>query len=288
MILVTAATGHIGPHLVQDLVARGETVRAMTRSAEKARAIPALAGAEIAVADFLDPEALDRALDGVRRVYWTTESHPQQLEHHATFIAALRRADVELVVKNSVIAAEHSPECAFCRWNREGEVLLLGSGLPWTLVRPHQFVDNYRRNAPEIAQGRIYGARGVGRAAMIDVRDVAATAAAIVAGDGHEGRSYLVTGPTAFSADEAAAEFSDVLGWSVEAVDLGREGFWNVLRAKGIDPWFCTALCDIERLWRDGYGDVVTTTVEDLTGRAPRTLRDWIVDRQDVFRAARG
>ena len=288
MILVTAATGHIGPHLVQDLLARGEQVRAMTRDAAKARAIPALADAEIAVADFLDPAALDRALDGVRRVYWTTESHPLQLEHHAVFLAALQRSNVELVVKNSVIAAEHAPECAFCRWNREGELLLLGSGLPWALVRPHQFVDNYRRNAAEIAQGRIYGARGAGRAAMIDVRDVAATAAAIVTGDGHEGRSYLVTGPTAFSADEAAAAFADVLGWPVDAVDLGREGYWNLLRAKGIEPWFCTALCDIERLWRDGYGDVVTTAVQDLTGRPPRALRTWIEDNADVFRAARG
>lgn len=287
MILVTAATGHIGPHLVQDLVARGEGVRAMTRDAAKAGAIPALAGAEIAVADFRDPDALDAALDGVHRVYWTTESHPEQLEHHAIFIAALKRSNVELVVKNSVIAAEYAPTCAFCRWNREGEILLMGTDLPWAIVRPHQFIDNYRRNAPEIAQGRMYGARGDGRAAMIDVRDVSAAAAAIVTGQGREWTTHYLSGPEAFTADEAAAAFTEILGWEVRAVDLGSEGYWRILRAKGLDRWFATALIGIEELWRDGYGDVVSTAVEDLTGRPARTLRDWIAENADHFRAAR-
>jgi uncharacterized protein YbjT (DUF2867 family) len=288
MILVTAATGHIGPYLVQNLVARGEAVRAMTRSEAKARAISALEGADIAVADFRDPDALDAALDGVTRVYWTTESHPEQLEHHAIFIDALKRSKVELVVKNSVIAAEFAPTCSFCRWNREGEILLMGSGLPWTLVRPHQFIDNYRRNAPEIAQGRMYGARGDGRAAMIDVRDVAAAAAAIVAGEDQAWKTHYLSGPEAFTADEAAAAFTDILGWEVQAVDLGSEGYWKILRAKGLDRWFATALIGIEELWRDGYGDVVSSTVEDLTGRPARTLRDWITENADHFRAARG
>ncbi len=129
----------------------------------------------------------------------------------------------------------------------------------------------------------MYGAHGDGRAAMIDVRDVAAVASAIVSGNGHEGgQSYLVTGPTGFSAAQAAAEFEDVLGWPTTAVDLGREGFWNLLQAKGIDPWFCTALCDIERLWRDGYGDVTTNVVEDLPdGRLERFATGfWIVRKR--------
>lgn len=287
MILVTAATGHIGPYLVQDLIAQGASVRAMTRSAAKAATIPALEGAQIAVADFRDPEALDAALDGVERVYWTTESHPEQLEHHAVFIDALKRSDVELVVKNSVIAAEFAPTCAFCRWNREGEILLMASGLPWSIVRPHQFIDNYRRNAQEIAQGRMYGARGTGRAAMIDVRDVAAAAAAIVTGTNQEWTTHYLSGPEAFTADEAAAAFAEILGWDVQAVDLGSEGYWKLLRAKGLDRWFATALIGIEELWRDGYGDIVSHAVEELIGRQPRTLRDWIADNVEHFRAAR-
>ena len=63
-----------------------------------------------------------------------------------------------------------------------------------------------------VANGAIHTAAEDGKIAMIDVRDVAAVAAAALTEDGHEGKTYTITGPQAVTFDEAARELSAAAG----------------------------------------------------------------------------
>ncbi len=65
-ILVTGATGRVGRHVVDQLVQRGATVRALTRDPAKAD-FPA--GVEVAQGDLLDLDALRSAFSGVRTLF---------------------------------------------------------------------------------------------------------------------------------------------------------------------------------------------------------------------------
>lgn len=72
-ILVTGATGYVGGRLILELLVRGCRVRVMVRAAsdEYKQRWP---GAEITVADTLDPDGLRAALDGIHAAYYLIHS----------------------------------------------------------------------------------------------------------------------------------------------------------------------------------------------------------------------
>ena len=101
------------------------------------------------------------------------------------------------------------------------EKALEASGVAWTHLRPHFFMQNLLGSAGTIAcEGRIYSCTGEGSVPHIDVRDIASVAVACVTSSGHEGKSYDLTGPEALSMNEVAAWLGAVLGRRIDYVDI--------------------------------------------------------------------
>ena len=68
MILVTGATGHIGNVLIRELLASGESVRAMVLPKDDLTPIKDL-DIEVAIGDVLNKESLRRAMRGVDTIF---------------------------------------------------------------------------------------------------------------------------------------------------------------------------------------------------------------------------
>src|SRR5574340_1628786 len=66
--LVTGAAGFLGSHVARQLVARGENVRVLVRASSSNRAISDLP-LEYVTGDLRDPASLERAMNGVQRVF---------------------------------------------------------------------------------------------------------------------------------------------------------------------------------------------------------------------------
>lgn len=109
------------------------------------------------------------------------------------------------------------------------------------------------------------------------------------AGDGHDGRTYELTGTVALDMAAAAATFGEVLGRRVTYVDVSAHDLAAMIREQ--DPAVTdeelevSVLCHL-RAWRDGGADLVTDTVTALTGRPATSLRAWIEAHREVFDAA--
>lgn len=277
MIVVTGATGTIGRELVPLLAGRGTAVRALSRRPWRGED---LSGVEWLEVDLADRDALERTCAGAEGFFLLTGNTDAmvQLQHNA--IRAAAEAGVAHVVKVSALGASEHSKAVIGLWHHNVERFLRTSGVPWTVLRPHHFMQNlldpavFDRNT-----GIVYSSSGEGRIPFIDARDIAEVARVVLTESGHEGQVYTLTGPQAVSYRHATEVLSGVLDRDLAYVPEDVDDAWRRLRAAGQPPWLVGSLLAIAAYQRaGGPTERVTDTVQRLTGSAARDLEQFARD----------
>ena len=284
--MVTGANGKAASEVVRGLSQRGRPVRALVRSLANAKAIEG-PGIEIVQGDLAQAETLPGLLEGVDAVFLATGLAPDLADLHRNLIEAATGSDVGHVVRLSVLPAATDAPIRGPRLHGEADQALIESGIPYTLVKPAHFMQNLLAFAgPIAAQGLIPAPLGHASIGTIDVRDVAAVAVAALTGEGHEGESYIITGPESLTMDAMAERLSSALGSEVKYVDVPPEAAREALLKSGAPAWFVEALLEINANMAGGSADIVTSTVHDVTGRTPRTFEGFATEYASAFRPA--
>lgn len=274
MILVTGATGRVGREVVQQLTAAKMPLRALVRSAERGHDLAA-PGVEVAVGDLEKPDTLDPAFAGVECLFLASRAEPKLSEREGNAIEAARRAGVQFIVNVSVSGGPDAPT-QIGRWHWAVEKRLSSSGIPWTILRPSLYMQGAFLWQPEIASsGHVHLPMGDGRASVVDARDVAAVAVEALRRKGLPQPLYDVTGPSAISFDEIAKEISEATGKPVVYVDVTPRQWKKERLAAGVPAWLVEDMLFLYGAYREGYGGAVSTTVRDVTGREPRSFREF-------------
>jgi uncharacterized protein YbjT (DUF2867 family) len=275
MILVTGATGNVGAELVRTLSEAGEQVRALVRDPAKAALVP---GAEAVTGDLNRPETLADALDGVDGMFLLPgyDDLPDLLDR--AHKAGVRR----VVLLSGGSAALRDMDNAVSRYMALSEDAVRASELTWTLLRPRQFMSNALRWLPQLATGDVVRVQFPSiRAGVIDPADIAAVAAAALTRDGLEGQALELTGPQALRPAEQVAVLGAVLNRPLVARELDDEETEAELAAtmprQYVDAFlsfFVGGTLDEETLY---------PTVEQVTGRSPRTFEQWATAHAEEF-----
>lgn len=274
MILVTAATGQVGSQLVRLLSAQGVACRALVRRDVARLDLP---GVEQVTGDFRDAASLEAAMAGVSRVYLACAPTPEQPELEGRAIEAARRSGVGHVVKLSAYDARDDNASDFRRWNGIAERRLRDAGLAWTVLRPTAFCQSV--DAAAIARkGELLSPQGEAATPFIDVRDIAAVAAAALTGAGHEGRIYDLTGPRTWTQDEVARRIARAFRTPVACRHVGDAEAYAGLIAAGMDEGFARSMIAHWQAYRAHPATLLSGWVELLTGRPPRGLEAWIAE----------
>lgn len=278
MILLSGATGKTGQQLVDLVRSRKLTARAIVRDPEKAAALRA-GGLETVIGDLQDDAALARALVDVDRAFLLMANTDNQCLLEKNFIDSARKAGVSQLVKLSAIGADSASSAVLKRYHGEVEEYLRQSGLVYTVIRAGFFMDNLFTCAPSIArEDRFCLPMGSGQTAPIDIRDVAEAALAALTQPGHENKTYLVTGADMLSFADMAAVFSEVLGREIRYVDVPEEEFRQQLIAAGLSDWYVTAVLQLFEFNRLNLNAKITADYTRITGKAPRSLRQFVQD----------
>ena len=283
MVLVIGGHSKIGSALIDDLVVRGERVRAMVRSGESANSFPA--GVETVLGDLADRTALDAALEGADMLFLLCGPTQDEVEFNQNAIDAAAAAGVSLVVRSSILGADPNSPATFVRDHGISDAALRDTGLPHAIVRPNMFMENVPENYVSSIDenGNFYANAGQARLSMVDTRDVAAVAAALLTESGRQEGIYDVTGPEALSYQDVASKISSRLGRQVNFVDVPDDAVRQTLLGFGVGEWMAGGLVDLFEEYRrsgtDGYASAVTDTVQRVTGRAPRTLDMLLEER---------
>jgi len=283
MILVTGAAGTTGSEVVRQLSARGTRVRALVRNPDKAKNFSG-PGVETVVADLEKPSTLDAALKGVDKVYLVTSPDPRVGLLHGNLIESAKRAGVKQIVRLSAFgAAPHSP-VQFIKWHGEVDERLSRSGLSFAILRPSFFMQNLLGSRAAIQnEGTIYMPMKEAKISPIDARDIASVATAVLTSEGHSGRIYELTGPTAVTFAQIAAAIGSAIGRPVKYVDVPPDAAREGAIAAGWPVWMADGFVEMMSAFATGGAADVTGTVEKLTGKKPRTIEAFAKDYASVF-----
>ena len=172
----------------------------------------------------------------------------------------------------------------FSKWNSEAEQKIKASGIPYTILRGNFFMQNLFGSAAQIKQGGAFTmGPAVKRVALLDTRDIPATAVAALTEEGHRGKTYDLNGPELLDGNAQAAVFSNVLGRPVKYLDITVDAFVEQLKSYGLPSWmveaFGAAVAD------PIPGDQSSAEIERILHRKPGTLEQFVKDHRAAFHA---
>ncbi|WP_327633207.1 SDR family oxidoreductase [Kribbella sp. NBC_00482] len=275
-IVVTAATGHLGTLVIDELLQRvpADQVVAVVRSAAKAAPI-ADRGVEVRVADYNDPDALAKAFGAGDTVLLISGLDPNRLEQHQAVITAAKNAGAARIAYTSVLGG---PDADFelAADHIATEQAILDSGLPYTFLRNGWYSEVYTDQiAVQLANG-VVGSAGDGRIASAPRRDYAAAAAVALTGEGHEKKAYELNGDTTWTLTDYAAELSKQSGQDVAYNNLSPEDLAQVLAGAGIPESFVPVLVGVNDAIERGLLAGRGSDLSRLIGRPTTPIADTI------------
>jgi len=283
MILVTGGTGMVGGEVVRLLSQQGIAAQALTRNPSKAKDLP---GITWIAGDLSKPETLASAFDGAQTIFLVSSigEDTVALQHNA--IEAARNAGVKHIVKLSAFGASSHSKAPICLWHYEIEKEMQASGMDWTILRPHHFMQNLLGQLEYIINdGVVYSASGDGKIPYIDAPDIAAVAAVTLTKPGHQGKKYVITGSEALSYRDATEIIGKTIGKQLRFVDESPDQARARRVREGYPPAIVESALAISAYQRAGGKTVtITNVVSDLTGRPPRTFAEFAHEHADAFR----
>jgi uncharacterized protein YbjT (DUF2867 family) len=287
MIAVIGATGNTGRAVVKELRALGEDPLCVVRNADKARDVLG-ANARIAVVEITDGPALQKALQGIMRVFVVTGHNPQAGDQQVNILEAAKAAGVEFFAKVSGGRAIVGPdaESVVGRGHHAVEEAIKRSGLAWAILRPGLFMQNTLAQAQSIkSDGKMVLAYPKDLPlALIDVRDTGAVGARILRDpSSHAGKTYEFTGETT-TFEQFAKVFSDVLGKPVVYVAASLEQAEQGMKARGMPDWLVAHMLAVARAGaKGGFSNENTQPIREIVGRPPLTTREFVEAHRAAF-----
>ena len=283
MILVTGATGNVAGQLIPALREAGEQARALARDESKAQHLRDL-GVEVAVGDMERPETLKAAVAGVDKIYLLSSNGQTGAQQARNVVKSANAAGRPYIVRQSGYGTS---KCRIIQQHEEIENELEQSGLPYTVVKPTFFMQNTMMAAQTVAShGAVYMPMKDGRLGMIDIRDVADVALKVLTSEGHEGKTYVLTGPASISFHDVAAELSGAIGKEVTYVDVPLDAARESMLGVGMPEWTVDGFMELFEGFSEGFADKTTPYVELLTGHPARSFETFARDFAQAFGAS--
>ena len=273
MIIVSGASGQLGGMVVDDLLELGvapSRLILVSRTPDGLQRYAAM-GASTRFGDFTQPESLAAAYAGGDRMLLisiNSDVGGRRADLHKTAIDAAVAAGVRRIAYTSLVDLDNN-NSALAADHKRTEQFLRDSGVAWTMLRNNLYMDGVVTEAINmLVDGRVES-RTTGGIGYVTRADCAAAAAAVLATDGHDNRAYDITGPAVVFPQDIARALTEVTELPVRIVDPSGQ-------APASGPLSSPSFA------------VVSTAVQELTGRAPLSVHDLLLLHHDEIMAGTG
>jgi uncharacterized protein YbjT (DUF2867 family) len=268
-VLVTGASGVLGRAIVQAGVGTGLAVRQGVRNSSKAN--PAVESTHL---DYGDPLTITVALEGISAL--VLMAPPLDANAPALLgpvVTAAKAAGVQQIVLISAFGVNHNEQAPM----RIVEHLVIDSGVPYTILRPNFFMENFSEDPQSTGireQNVIYLAAGDGKTSFISVKDIAAVAPAALK-QLLTGVEFDLTGPEPLDHFEVAKIISKASGRTVVYHSLTEEQMLEGARSHGMPEPAVAYLAILYGVVRAGHAAGITPYPETMTGKRPLSFESF-------------
>lgn len=275
-VLVLGASGTVGSELSRVLKAQGERVLEVTSRPPRA--------AHQVQADLVTGAGLRAAFESADRAFLLAPpGHVNQDELLGPVIEEACARGLKKVVLMSAMGANADEGAPL----RKAELLLAGSGLPYNIIRPNWFMQNFNTYWLQgiVQQATVALPVGTAKASFIDARDIAAVAAKLLTSDTFANRDFDLTGPTALDHDAVVALLSQESGRIITFRDITPEAMLESLLAAGMPKPYAQFLVVILGYFKAGYAERTTDAVAQILGRAAGSFERYAQDHRAFWAA---
>jgi NAD(P)H dehydrogenase (quinone) len=279
-IVITGATGSLGQLVIAELLKRGVKageITALARSVEKAEGL-AEQGVHIRVANYDQPESYADIFKPEDRVLLISGSDPgDRVRQHRTVIDAAAAAGVAQLAYTSVLGGP-AADILLAAEHKATEQLILDTGLPYTFLRNGWYTEMYLSNlSATVERGTVVNnVKEGGRIATASRADYAAAAAVVLSEDGHLNKAYELSGDTAWTFEDFAAELAKQSGRPVEHQTVSPAQHKATLVGFGVPEGFAEVLVDVDEAINRGLLAGTSGDLTKLTGRPTTPLAEAI------------
>ena len=281
-ILITGASGNVGSYVLKKLIDMGEQVVAAGTDTSKLDKM--FEGkAESVYFDFTDKKTYEKALDNVDRVFLMRPPHLGKPEDLYPFIDAMKKHNIKLVSFLSLMGVESNTIPP----HHKIEKYIENSGIPYAHIRPGFFMQNISGiHSVEIREkNQIFVPAGKSKTSFIDAEDIGlATAVLLHEPEKYKNTAHTITGAEALNYYEVAEVLSNITG---RRITYAKPGFLRYrsyyIKKRGLDKGFVNVTVALYFMTRMGTAKAVTDDFYKLTGRRPRTIRDFVKDNIKHF-----
>jgi uncharacterized protein YbjT (DUF2867 family) len=282
-ILVTGSTGTVGSEVVKQLASSGQRIKAAVHTQNKADKFRDNNAIDIVNIDYNKPETVAAAFNNVDKLFLVTLPSPDMTDVSSNLVKEAKKDEIKHIVKLSVLGTDTEPETMLGRVHRQEEKLIEDSGLPYTFLRAGAFMQNFvtffGKSIRE--QNAFYLPTEEGKVGLVDARDIASAAVAILSGNHsqYENKAYGITGQEALSYSQAAEILSKELGRKISFVNISEESARKGMKDTGMmTDWLIDALLELYGIIRAGHAAQITSSIEDITGRKPILFSQFVKD----------
>jgi len=282
-VLVIGGTGTVGSQVVRELLARKAEVSVLTRSPEKANALPP--GIRGIAGDLLDPSTVRSAFRGMDAVFLLNGLSPSETHEGLMGVNGARLAGVKRLAYLSIHQVDRAPWLPHFGPKIAIETAIEASGIPFTFLRPNHFYQNDYWFKDAMLQHGVYpqplGSKGMAR---VDVRDIAEVAAIALTG-GLEGRTVSIAGPASWTGPGTAEVWGKALGKTIVYPGEDMDA-WEKETGKAMPAWFAF---DIRNMYEHFQKEGLRATPEEIEtltkilGHAPRRFEDFVRETAEAW-----
>ena len=283
-VMVTGGTGVVGSQVAQRLLARGDEVAVLTRSAEK----PVPAGAQAVVGNLGDPATVRKAFVGYDALFLLNVVSPAETHEGLLGFNGARDCGVRRIVYLSVQNADGAPHLPHFGGKLPVEMALAKSGLEYTVLRPNNFYQNDYWYKDAMLQYGVYpqplGSAGLSR---VDVGDIADAAVAALTSDGHSGETYDLVGPDAWTGESTAAAWSAALGREVRYAGDDLDA-WEEQNLRYLPAALAYDFRMMYQFFQEHglrASNEALARVERLIGHPPRRFEDFVAETAAAWKS---